>query len=52
LVVHLKTTDRAKAPHRQQAQRDQLPRDCRLDTWALVRLWALLAGSLGVLTPP
>jgi hypothetical protein len=47
--AYLEATDPATTPQRQQALREQLLRYCRLDTWALVRLWAFLAGRPAVM---
>ena len=42
--AYLEATDSATAPHRVQALRHQLLTYCRLDTWAMVRLWGVLVG--------
>ena len=42
--AYLEATDPDTAPHRVEELRQQLLTYCRLDTWAMVRLWAFLVG--------
>jgi hypothetical protein len=42
--AYLEATDSDTPPHRVEELRQQLLTYCRLDTWAMVRLWAFLVG--------
>ena len=46
--AYLEATDPDTPPHRAKELRQQLLTYCRLDTWAMVRLWAFLVGRPGV----
>ena len=42
--AYLEATDPDTSPQRKEELRQQLLTYCRLDTWAMVRLWAFLVG--------
>jgi len=46
--AYLEATDPDTSPHRVEELRQQLLTYCRLDTWAMMRLWAFLVGRPGV----